>query len=51
MAFRFEYWRALLHHFRVNLSRILEAFVDQIGIFSVFVFANAFGDGPYDNKN
>jgi len=42
--------RALLSHFRVNLSGILEAFIDEIIILSFFVFASDFDESPYDNQ-
>jgi hypothetical protein len=42
--------RALLQHFRVNLSGIAEALIDQITILSFFVFANEFDDHPYNTR-
>ena len=42
--------RALLYHFRVNLSGVVEAFIDEITILSLFVFANDFDENPYDNQ-
>jgi hypothetical protein len=42
--------RALLHHFRVNLSGIVEALIDEITIVGFFVFANDFDENPYDHQ-